>query len=377
MMGARVCSYCVMDDTLDDIGFDVEGRCLCCKEAEVLLARDHLLDERGRARLEAMVAQLREQGRGRDYDCMIGLSGGVDSAYLAHVLHQDYGLRLLAVHVDGGWNSEAAVHNIERLVRHTGIDLHTVVIEWAEMRDLQLAFLKSGVINQDIPQDHAFFATLYRTAKTFGIETFLSGVNLSTEGVHQKGGGYPSIDGRHVLAIHRKFGQAPLRHFPIITVPQYLWQTRVRRKPQILRPLNWMRYNKEEAKAVLAAAYGWQDYGVKHAESRFTKFYQETYLTRKTGFDKRRLHLSSLIVAKEITREEAMDQLSCPPVAPRTARQDVKFVAKKLGISVSELDKLIENKIVPHQSYGGANGLLSFFVSARRVLDRMRRAIGI
>jgi N-acetyl sugar amidotransferase len=352
-MSARVCSYCVMDDTLADIGFDADGRCLCCKEAEVLLAKDYMPNADGAARLEAMVARLKEQGRGRDYDCMVGLSGGVDSAYLAHVMHHQFGLRLLAVHVDGGWNTEAAVRNIERLVRSTGIDLHTVVIEWSEMRDLQLSFLRAGVLNQDIPQDHAFFATLYRTAKEFKIDTFLSGVNLSTEGVHQKGGGYPSIDGRHVRAIHRRFGNAPLQRFPIMTFPRYLWQTRVTRRPQILRPLNWMHFSKEEAKTALRDAYGWQDYGVKHAESRFTKFYQESYLTRKTGFDKRRLHLSSLIVAGEISREEALEALSFPPVDARTARQDAKFVAKKLGISVAELDSLIDASLQSHKSYGG------------------------
>lgn len=373
---ARVCSYCVMDDTLADIGFDADGRCLCCKEAEVLLAQDYLPNEQGAARLAAMVAQLKERGRGRDYDCMVGLSGGVDSAYLAHVMHHHFGLRLLAVHVDGGWNTEAAVHNIERLIRSTGIDLHTVVIEWSEMRDLQLSFLRAGVINQDIPQDHAFFATLYQTAEAFKMDTFLSGVNLATEGVHQKGGGYPSIDGRHVRSIHRRFGQGPLRGFPIITFPRYLWQTRVTRRPQILRPLNWMPFNKEAAKAVLRDAYGWQDYGVKHAESRFTKFYQETYLTRKTGFDKRRLHLSSLIVSKAITRDEALAQLAHPPVDDRTARQDAKFVAKKLGISVAELDSLIESALVPHQSYGGDFALFRLLSAFRSVLNEGKRFLG-
>lgn len=349
----RVCSYCVMDDTFGDIGFDEQGRCCCCKEAEVKLTKDYTPDERGRLRVEAMVARLREQGRGRDYDCMVGLSGGVDSAYLAHVMHNDYGLRMLAVHVDGGWNTAAAVRNIERLVRHTGIDLYTVVIEWDEMRDLQIAFLRSGVINQDIPQDHAFFATLYRTAKEFGIKSFLSGVNLATEAIDQKNGGYPSIDGRHLRAIHARFGHGRLSNFPILTLPQYLWQTRVEQKPKILRPLNWIPYNKGQAKALLASVYGWQDYGTKHAESRFTKFYQETYLTQRTGFDKRRLHLSSLIVAGEISRKEALEELDKPPVDIRTARQDGKFIAKKLGISLSDLNNLIEKEIVSHRMFSG------------------------
>lgn len=367
-MMARVCSFCVMDDTLSDIGFDDDGRCQCCKDAETLLAQDYMPNEAGAARLKAMVERLKEQGRGRDYDCMVGLSGGVDSAYLAHVMHHQFGLRMLAVHVDGGWNTEAAVRNIERLVRSTGIPLHTVVIEWAEMRDLQLSFLRAGVINQDIPQDHAFFATLYQTAEEFKIDTFLSGVNLATEGVHQKGGGYPSIDGRHVRAVHRRFGEAPLRRFPIMTLPRYLWQTRVTGRPQILRPLNWMHFSKEEAKAALRDAYGWQDYGVKHAESRFTKFYQETYLTRKTGFDKRRLHLSSQIVAGDIHRDEALEALAHPPVDPRTARQDAKFVAKKLGISVAELDDLIEGDRMSHAAFRGDAWMIDVLQVLRRRL---------
>jgi N-acetyl sugar amidotransferase len=368
-MKVRVCNYCVMDDSLVDIDFDAEGRCICCREAQSLLSEHFMPDERGRIRLEAMVSRLRENGRDKAYDCMVGLSGGVVSAYLAHLMHHDYGLRMLAVHVDGGWNTEAAVRNIERFVRHTGIDLHTVVIEWTEMRDLQLAFLSSGVINQDIPQDHAFFATLYKTAKNFSINTFLSGVNLATEGVHLKGGGYPSIDGRHLRAIHAKFGNAPLKAFPILSLPQYLWQTRVQHRPKILHPLNWMKYSKNHAKNVLAATYGWQDYGVKHAESRFTKFYQENYLIRKTGFDKRRLHLSSLIVAGEISRNEALEALEQPSVDPRTAHQDAKFVAKKLQISIVDLDRLIESEINPHQNFKGDMALLNFLNNVRQLFS--------
>jgi len=340
-----------MDDSNPSIVFDASGQCNCCRDALKRKPHEWWTGPEGDIRMRRLIATLKEEGVGKPYDAMVGLSGGIDSAFLAHIAARKHGLRLLAVHVDGGWNSEPAVHNIEILVRKLDLDLHTYVIEWQEMRDLQIAFLKASVLNQDMPQDHAFFSTLYRTAAKFGIRHFLSGVNFASESVIPRGFGYPSIDGTHARAIQKRFGSLELTTYPFMSPLEYIWLTRVRRQLTIHRPLNYIDYNKEEARGELQREYGWRDYGGKHSESRFTKFYQDIYLPRKFNFDKRRLHLSSLIVAGQMTREEALREISKPIISIQDARRETKFVAKKLGLKPEELQSYIEAPPVPHSDF--------------------------
>jgi N-acetyl sugar amidotransferase len=348
----QVCRYCVMDSTDPAVSFDESGQCNCCMDAIAQWPHVWWPDQTGDAKMAALVARLKIEGQGRPYDAMVGLSGGIDSAYLAHLMAAEHGLRLLAVHVDGGWNSAPAVRNIETLVRALDIDLHTKVIEWSEMRDLQLSFLRAGVLNQDFPQDHAFFATLFATARRFKINSFLSGVNFSSEGVGTPGApNPPSVDGRHLRAIHHQFGGAPLREYPVMTLLNYIWQTRVLKRPVIEKPLNFVDYDKEKAKDVLRSEYGWREYGTKHSESRFTKFYQDIYLPRKHGYDKRKLHYSSLIVSGQITRDAALLELGKPVMIDRDIDRDLKFISKKLGITREELERLIDDPPVPHNAY--------------------------
>jgi N-acetyl sugar amidotransferase len=347
----RVCTFCVMDESNPAIQFDASGQCSGCRDALTRRPHEWWPDGEGEARMAELVASLRARGSDRKYDAMIGLSGGVDSAYVAHLAARRYGLRLLAIHVDGGWNTEAAVSNIETVVRGLGIDLHTYVVEWQEIRDLQLAFLRASVLNQDIPQDHAFFASMYRTAAKFGLRHFLSGVNFASESVVPPNWGFTSMDGTHVRAIHRRFGRLPLKSYPVMSLTEYLWMTRVRRQVLIHRPLNYLRYNSDEAKLELQREYGWRDYGGKHGESRFTKFYQEIYLPRKFGFDKRRLHLSSRIVSGQVRREHALIELAAPIIKPDEARRDTRFVAKKLGLTAADLEALIDAPAVSHMAY--------------------------
>jgi N-acetyl sugar amidotransferase len=341
-----------MDESNPGIEFDAQGQCNCCRDALSRRAHEWWPGDEGRRRMEAMVTQLRDAGRGKPYDAMIGLSGGIDSAYLAHLAVREFGLRVLAVHVDGGWNSEPAVRNIESMVRRLDIDLHTHVIEWQEMRDMQLAFLRASVLNQDIPQDHAFFSTLYRTAKRFGVRYFLSGVNFASESVSPPLQGSPTaIDGTHVRGVHRRLGRVPLKHFPIMGLSEYLWLTRVSGSLTIFKPLNWFPYDKEAAKAELTRLYDWRDYGGKHHESRFTKFYEQIYLPRKYGFDKRRQHLSSLVVAGQLTRPQALQQLEETVVDAAAVRRDIRYVATKLGIAAAELERLLAMPPNPHADY--------------------------
>lgn len=327
--------------------------------------------------MQRMVHQLREAGRGKPYDAMIGLSGGIDSAYLAHVAVRELGLRVLAVHVDGGWNSEPAVRNIESLVRKLDIDLHTYVVEWKEMRDLQTAFLRASVLNQDIPQDHVFFTTLYRTALKFGMRHFLSGVNYATENVVPPGEGFPYSDDVHLRGVHARFGSVPLKSYPVMPFIEFLWLTRVRRQLTVHRPLNYIDYHKDRAVEALRRNYGWRDYGGKHSESRFTKFYQDIYLPRKFGIDKRRLHLSSLIVSGQLDREQALRELEEPILAPEQARRDLRFVAKKLGLSAAELEGLIAAPPIKHTAYPNQANFVGMLHRIKRFARSLKGASGV
>lgn len=377
MAATQVCAYCVMDSSNPHVEFDAIGECNCCRDARARMPIEWHPNADGRRRLGTLVEFLKREGRGKPYDAMVGLSGGVDSAYLAHLLKAEYGLRLLAVHVDGGWNSEAAVCNIELLVRALDIDLHTYVVEWEEMRDLQLAFLRASVLNQDIPQDHAFFATLYRTAKVFGIRHFLSGVNFSSESINPPNSGYPAMDGRHLRAVHARFGTKPLQTFPVMGVVEYLWLTRIRRQLMIHRPLDLLPYDKGQAKRDLISGYGYKDYGGKHHESRFTKFYQEIYLPARYGFDKRRLHLSSQIVSGQVTREEALRELSEPICKPEQAQREVKFVAKKLQVSSGDLQSLIDLPPVEHECYPNTRYLYRLGAGLKQLFRRASSSVPI
>lgn len=367
----QVCSFCVMDNRNSGVTFDEQGQCACCRDALNRKPHEWWPTNDGRRRLTEKIESIKREMAARPYDVMIGLSGGVDSAYLAHFLKSQFDLRILAVHVDGGWNTEAAVRNIEVLVRKLDIDLYTYVVEWQEMRDLQLAYLKASVINQDAPQDHAFFSTLYGLSKRFGQRYFLSGVNFSGESVHIPGGGYPAMDARNLRAIHRTHGVGSLATFPTLGSIQYLWMSRIRKSIEIFKPLNYLPYDKEAAKRELVTTYGFVDYGAKHQESRFTKFYQEIYLPARYGFDKRRLHCSALIVAGQMTRGRALEEVEQSITTPEQAARDKRFVAKKLGITVTDLDRFIALPPVAHDNYANsqalyrANGLLRKVLKVR------------
>ena len=369
----RICTFCVMDESNPAIAFDAAGQCNCCRDALARKPHEWRPNAEGAERLRLLAERLKVAGRGRRYDAMIGLSGGIDSAYLAHVAVRQLGLRVLAVHVDGGWNSEPAVRNIESLVRKLDLDLHTHVVEWQEMRDLQVAFLRASVLNQDIPQDHAFFSTLYRTAVRFGIRDFLSGVNFASESIVPMGWGYPSMDGKHARAIHRRFGTTRLHAYPFMGLAEFLWLTRVRRQLTVHRPLNELDYDKERARDDLTREYDWRDYGGKHSESRFTKFYQDIYLPRKFGFDKRRLHLSSLIVSGQMTRAAALAELATPIIAADQARRDTRFVAKKLALAVDELERLIDSPPKSHFDYPNQMAWFRRLSTLKNIARRFKR----
>lgn len=375
----RICTRCVMDTSDPEIVFDDDGVCSHCHFfARKVMPRWHP-DERGEKLLREMIADIKRRGRGKPYDSIIGLSGGVDSSYLAVKL-VEWGLRPLAVHVDAGWNSELAVKNIEEIVGRLGLDLHTVVIDWEAMRDLQLAFLRANVANQDTPQDHAFFASLYRYALGKGIKRVISGANYATESILPSAWGYSPMDVRHIKAIHRRFGGRPLRSFPLAGTFDVYVNFPYLRRLEVVAPLNYMPYRKTDAIAHLEKHYGWRYYGGKHYESRWTRFFQAYYLPSKFGYDKRRAHLASLVVAGEMTREEALAELQKPLYTANELAEDKAFVAKKLRLGVAELDALVAQPPRHYSEFPNSESMFKMLLAgarlARGAAQRFRRLPG-
>lgn len=361
-----------MDTSDPEIVFDDAGVCNHCHDFENHQKPQLIGGAAGAAALDAIVTQIKDQGKNQDYDCIIGISGGVDSSYVAHRVLQ-LGLRPLAVHVDTGWNSELAVSNIEKIVSALGIDLHTTVIDWDEMRDLQLAFLRSGVANCDVPQDHTFVAVLFKLAAKKNIRWIISGHNLQTESILPEAWGYTSIDRKHLRSIHKRFGSRKLRTFPTYSLFDYTFYWPFIKKNKILKMLNFEDYNKQEAKQFLIDKFGWRDYGGKHYESRFTKFFQSYYLLKKFGFDKRRAHLASLVVSGQLSRDAALAELQLPPYNEAEASEDCGFIAKKLGIQKSELESIIAAPPMTYLDYPSNADLIARLLRTKAKLVRLLR----
>ena len=345
----RICQRCVMDTSDPAITFDDSGICNHCS-GYLANARHFLLPAAEReVELARLVNQIREAGRGRDYDCIIGVSGGVDSSYLAWYV-KELGLRPLAVHLDNGWNAELAVGNIKRLLEHLGIDLYTVVLDWEEFRELQLSFLRAGVPDCEIPTDHAIVATLYNQARVHGVRYIVSGVNFRTEGIHVRAWSQGHVDGRYVRSVYRRMTGKALRSFPVIPLSD-LVRSIVFGRPKTVFLLDYLDYDKAAAKELLTERFGWVDYGGKHYESVYTRFYQGWILPQRFGYDKRRMHLSTLIMSGKMTRDAALAELEQPPYDPAHAADDRIFVAKKLGVSVAEFDDLMRRPKHTYSDY--------------------------
>ena len=368
----QICTRCVMDTSDPDIAFDDQGLCNHCRGYDHMVRDIVARADRGERKqeLDAIVERIKESGRGGDYDCIMGLSGGVDSSYVAYTAKR-LGLRPLAVHFDSGWNSELAVNNIENIVKKLGIDLHTHVVDWEEMRDLQLAFFKASVANCDIPTDHAFPAVLYREAARHGIKYILSGSNYATEFILPAAWGYQSGDARHLRDIHRRFGRKRLRAYPSLGFfMQFMWYPYVR-GIKTVKLLNYLPYNKAEAKRTIIGELDWRDYGGKHYESVFTRFFQGYYLPVKFGYDKRRAHLASLINAGQMSRDEALEELSRPTYDPQMQADDKEFVAKKLGVSTTELEQIFRLPNKDYTDYASNAKLMELGLKVKRAFVKL------
>jgi N-acetyl sugar amidotransferase len=371
--GYRRCINCVMDTTDPAISFDDDGVCDHCRAFHRDVLPHWHTDERGHSELVRIVKKIKKDGEGRDFDCLIGISGGLDSSYMCHIAVKEYGLRPLAFHVDGGWNSQIAVGNIEALIDGLGLDLYTEVIDWEEMKDFQLSFFKAGVSNIDIPQDHSFVATLYHFAHKHKIKYILNGTNYSTECVRNPlEWFYYGTDMRQIRDIHGQFGTSPLVNYPLSGVLFHKVYLRYLRGVQVVKPLNWVPFIKKDAIELLSREYGWQPYAQKHFESRFTRFYEGYWLPTKFGFDPRTVQFSSLILTGQMTREEALESLSRPAWDPETIGQDFEYIATKLGITVAELEGYRDAPNKSYRDYKSVRHLFTIGAHAMKLLGLER-----
>jgi N-acetyl sugar amidotransferase len=342
----RVCSRCVMDSTVPDIQFDDLGVCNFCNHYFDVLVQDlHSNDTTGEEKLNSLIKKIKEKGKNKQYDCLIGLSGGVDSSYVAYLIKKKYGLRALAIHLDNGWNTELSVSNVENIVKKLDIDLQTHVLDWKEFKDIQASFMKSSISNIEIPTDHAIWAVLIKTAGKLGIPYIIAGNNVVTESIMPESWLYGSKDSRLIKSIHSKFGKVKMKSYPRLTTFDFINYLLIK-KIKWVPILNYVHFNKEEAKQILINELDWRDYGGKHYESVFTRFFHAYYLPTKFGFDLRKSYLSALICSGQIDQKTALEELAKPTAPAEMLSQDREYVIKKFGLTNEEFDNIMkaENK---------------------------------
>ncbi|MDP2416300.1 MAG: N-acetyl sugar amidotransferase [Hydrogenophaga sp.] len=364
------CTRCVMDTTDQKITFDAQGVCNHCRQFEEVTRKRWYPNSEGARLWAASLEEIKTAGKGQEYDCIIGLSGGVDSSYLAIKAHE-WGLRPLVMHVDAGWNSELAVANIEAIVKHCSYDLHTHVVDWEDMRDLHLAYLRAGVSNQDVAQDHAFFAGLYHFATRNKVRYVLSGGNLATESIFPTSWQGSAMDAINLKAIHKKYGERKLKNYQTISFFEYYFWYPLVKRMRVLRPLNYMHYNKMEALQELEETVGYKPYPRKHGESVFTKWFQNHYLPVKFNMDKRLPHLSSMIVSGQMMREDALHKLEEPLYAPADLEIDIDYLCKKLRISRQEFDGIMGVEVHDYSDFPNWDGLCESALNVKKIMKKI------
>ncbi len=349
---SKVCSNCVMDSTDIDIIFDKDGICDHCNTFRVKTLPNWINGKDQNKTALALSEKIKKSNKRTEHDCIIGLSGGIDSSYLTYFAKEVLGLNPLVFHVDAGWNTQIAVNNIEKIVDNLGLDLYTEVINWEEMKDLQLSFIKSGVPHIDTPQDHAFFATMYKFASKYNIKYILTGGNISTECIRNPVSWmYYQTDSMQLLDIHKKFGKKKLETFPITSILWHKFWLKYFQGIKVVRLLDLIEYKKEYAKNLLIEKFGWQPYPQKHFESRFTKFYESYWLPKRFGYDIRKVQFSSLILTNQMDREEAISLLKSPTYNEETINDDISYVANKLDITKDELFYYMNQPIKSYKDY--------------------------
>lgn len=364
----KICSKCLMDTSDPDIFFDSVGVCNhCLRYTDIVKSRVFEGDE-AEEKLKNLISNIKKDGEGKEYDCLIGVSGGVDSTYVAYLLKQ-YGLRPLAVHFDNGWNSELAVSNIEKTLSKLGIDLYTYVIDWPEFKDLQLSFLKASTPDGEIPTDHAIDSFLWQQASKRGIKYVVSGMNFKSEAMSVPAWAYGHSDWKYIKSIHKKYGSKKLSKYPHYTFFD-LFYYNIIKGIRIVSVLNYMEYNKDEAIKILEKELGWVYYGGKHYESIYTRFYQSYILPKKFNIDKRRGHLSDLINSGQISRSEG-EKLFAKEVCPlELMKSDLEFVKKKLNLTQDQFEEIMNLPIKSYKDYPNSYATVQFL---RRAVNFLRK----
>jgi N-acetyl sugar amidotransferase len=356
-----------MDTTDPDIVFDEHGVCQHCHRYDVELPKRVFHGDEGKNRLQKLVDTIQSTGRNKEYDCIIGVSGGVDSTYVAYLTKQ-LGLRPLAVHFDNGWNSELAVSNIEKTLEKLGIDLYTYVMDWPSFKNLQMSFLKASTPDGEIPTDHAINAILFHEASKRGIKYVISGMNFATESMSVPAWSYGHSDWKYIRSVHKQFGTSDLKKYPHFTFMD-LFRWNVLQRIQVVSVLNYVDYNKEQAMRLLQEELGWIYYGGKHYESVYTRFYQGYVLPKKFNIDKRKGHLSDLIRSGQISRDEALQKMDEPGYDDTLLRQDNMFVIKKFGVTEAEFEALLNT---PPKTFGDYPNQYATVQNLKKVVNLLR-----
>ena len=360
-----------MDTTDSRITFDENGVCDHCNTFFSEIQPSWHTDENSEQKLNKIVNKIKENGKGKDFDCILGMSGGIDSSYLLYLAKVKLGLKPLVFHVDAGWNTQLAVNNIEKLIDKLGLDLFTHVIDWEEIKDLQLAYFKSGVPHIDVPQDHAFFAIMYHFASKYKVKHILTGGNYSTECVRNPMEWmYFQSDSFQLKDIHKKFGTKPIKNYLVTNILWHKFYLPYFKGIKVYKPLDYILYNKNEAMQFLMDKFGWQPYPQKHFESRFTRFYESYWLYERFGYDVRKVQFSSLILTGQMTREEALNELTKLPYDNETIHHEFEYVATKLGIPVEELQSYMDMPKKTYKDYKSQENI--YLIGAK-----MMRMIGL
>ncbi len=371
----QICTKTIMDTTDPNIIFNEKGESDYYTNFKENIEPNWNTDEKGYEELMKIADRIKKTSKNKDFDCIIGLSGGLDSSYAAYVAKEIMGIRPLIFHVDAGWNTDKAVGNIEKLINGLNLDLYTEVINWEEMKDLQVAFLRSQISDQDLPQDYAFFSALYKFAKKHKINYVLTGGNFSTECCREpeEWGGFPGIDTTLVKDIHSKFGKRPLKTFPLVDILSYKIYYKYVYGMEVFKPLNLIPYIKKDAESLLENKFGWESFQHKHHESRFTRFYEDYWLPRKFGYQKRKAHFSSLILTGQMTREEALDRVSKPELSEEFLLKEFEYVANKLDLTKEELQQIFEGENKTYKDYKNKMGIIKFGAQAMQKLGLEKR----
>ena len=340
----QICTRCVMDTTDPDIVFDENGVCNHCHNRDEMMRRSVFSGAKGKKKIDEIVNKIKKGNKDKKYDCVIGVSGGVDSTFVAYKV-KEMGLRPLAVHLDNGWDSELAIKNVENSCRKLQLDLHTIVLDWEEFRDIQISFLKASTPDSEIPSDHAIVTAMLNTAKMIGVKHIVTGYNTRTETHLPSAWSQGHCDWGYIKNVQKRFGSIHLKTFPHLSFKEFLFHSYSKGYINIL---NYLDYSKRDVMPILERELGWQYYGGKHYESRYTRWYQGYWLPMKFGYDKRRTHMSSLICSGEMTRAEALEALTNPSYPPELQKEDTDYVLKKFDMTDDQLDALLH---LPKKSY--------------------------